>query len=69
MLLDTPLKTKTFPFEASAKWYDFGNDNLTFFSRKPVAFWVHSAGWQILDRRPAIEGRHQGKICRMAKSL
>ena len=30
MLLDTPLKTKTFPFEASAEWYDFGSDTLTF---------------------------------------
>ena len=30
MLLDTPLKTKTFPFVASAEWYDFGSDTLTF---------------------------------------
>ena len=28
MLLDTPLKTKT--FEASVEWYDFGSDTLTF---------------------------------------
>ena len=30
MLLDTPLKTKTFCFEASAEWYDFGSDTLMF---------------------------------------
>ena len=30
MLQDTPLKTETFPFEASTKWYDFGSDTLTF---------------------------------------
>ena len=30
MLLDTPFKTKTSLFEASAEWYDFGNDTLTF---------------------------------------
>ena len=27
----TPLKTKTFPFLASAEWYDLGSDTLTFF--------------------------------------
>ena len=37
MLLDTPLKTKTFSFFASAGWYDLGSDILTF-SRKLVAF-------------------------------
>ena len=30
MLLDTPLNTKNLLFEASAEWYDFGSDTLTF---------------------------------------
>ena len=29
MLLDAHLKTKTFPFEASAEWYHFGSNSLT----------------------------------------
>ena len=47
MLLDIPLKTKTFSIFASAEWYDLGSDILTF-SRKLVAFLAHSAGWQSL---------------------
>ena len=35
--LDNPLKTKIFSFFASAKWYDLGNDNLTFFSKTKLA--------------------------------
>ena len=31
MLLDTPLKTKILSFLASAEWYEFGSDTLTFF--------------------------------------
>ena len=30
ILLDTPLKTKILSFFASAEWYDFGSDILTF---------------------------------------
>ena len=30
ILLDTPLKTKILSFVASAEWYDFGSDILTF---------------------------------------
>ena len=33
MLLDTPLKTKILSFFASAEWYDFGSDILTFFPK------------------------------------
>ena len=33
MLLDTPLKTKILSFLASAEWYDFGSDTLTFFPK------------------------------------
>ena len=47
MLLDTPLKTKTLPFFVSAEWYDLGSYILTF-SRKLVAFFPRSAGWQSL---------------------
>ena len=32
VLLDTPLKTKTLSFFASAEWYDLGSDILTIFS-------------------------------------
>ena len=38
MLLDTPLKTKTFPVFASAEWYDLGSDILTFFPKTCCIF-------------------------------
>ena len=46
MLLDTPLKTKILSFFASAEWYGFASDILTFFL-KLAAFLARSAGWQI----------------------
>ena len=47
VLLDTPLKTKTFSFFASAEWYDLGSDILTF-SPKTCCILARSAGWQSL---------------------
>ena len=38
MLLDTPLKTKILSFLASAEWYDFGSDTLTFFPKTCCIF-------------------------------
>ena len=38
MLLDTPLKTKTLFFFASAEWYDLGSDILTFFPKTCCIF-------------------------------
>ena len=38
MLLDTPLKTKILSFLASAEWYDFGTDILTFFPKTCCIF-------------------------------
>ena len=38
MLLDTPLKTKTLSFFASAVWYDLGSDILTFFPKTRCIF-------------------------------
>ena len=38
MLLDTPLKTKILSFSASAEWYDFGSDILTFFPKTCCIF-------------------------------
>ena len=36
--LDTPLKTKILSFLASAEWYDFGSDTLTFFPKTCCIF-------------------------------
>ena len=57
MLLDTPLKTKTFLL-----WRLQNGKTLVVtpsrFPRKLVAFWIHSAGWQIFGsisyKNPAI---------------
>ena len=38
MLLDTPLKTKTFSFFASEEWYDLGSDILTVFPKTCCIF-------------------------------
>ena len=38
MLLDTPLKIKILSFFASAEWYDFGSDILTFFPKTCCIF-------------------------------
>ena len=38
ILLDTPLKTKVLSFLASAEWYDYGSDTLTFFKKTCCIF-------------------------------
>ena len=53
-LFDTPLKTKTFPFVASA---DFGSDSLTFFQKNLLHFrFTLQNLWGISYESPAVLG-------------
>ena len=59
MLIDTPLNTKNLLFKASAEWFDFGSDTLTFgpktcFILVSLCRWAKSLGVSPMKIQPFV---------------